>query len=120
MHQIDPRRIELADFACLHLQHNPGTDVALFNAMAHVIIREGWLNKAFIDERTEGYEAMVRGVAEWPPERAALISGVAAEDIVEAARLYAQARNPGSVGPVKVKLVLIPFAVCQPRDAEME
>jgi predicted molibdopterin-dependent oxidoreductase YjgC len=61
--------------------------------MAHVIIREGWLNKAFIDERTEGYEAMVRGVAEWPPERAALISGVAAEDIVEAARLYAQARN---------------------------
>jgi formate dehydrogenase alpha subunit len=90
---IDPRRIELADFACLHLQQNPGTDVAIFNAMAHVIIREGWLNEAFIVERTEDYETLVRAVAEWPPERAALISGVAAEAIVEAARLYAQARN---------------------------
>ena len=90
---IDPRRIELADFAYLHLRHNPGTDVALFNALAHVIIREGWLNKAFIAERTEGYEALVLAVAEWPPERAALISGVPAEDIVEAARLYAQAQN---------------------------
>lgn len=90
---IDPRRIELADFAWLHLQHNPGTDVAIFNAMAHVIIREGWLNEAFIAERTEGYEELIRAVADWPPERAALISGVAVEDIIEAARLYAQAEN---------------------------
>lgn len=90
---IDPRRIELADFAHLHLRHNPGTDVALFNALAHVIIREGWLNKAFIAERTEGFDALVQAVAEWPPERAALICGVPAADIIEAARLYAHAQN---------------------------
>ena len=90
---IDPRRIELANFATLHLRHKPGTDVAIFNAMAHVIIREGWLNEAFIAERTEGYEALAQAVASWSPERAAILSGVPADDIVAAARLYAQAKN---------------------------
>jgi formate dehydrogenase alpha subunit len=90
---IDPRRVELANFAVLHLRHQPGTDVAIFNAMAHVIIGEGWLNEAFIAERTEGYEAMAQAVADWSPERAAILSGVPADDIVAAAHLYAQAQN---------------------------
>lgn len=90
---VDPRRIELADFATLHLRHQPGTDVALFNAMAHVIIAEGWANCSFIAARTEGYEALAAAVADWTPERAAMISGVPADQIVAAARLYAQAKN---------------------------
>lgn len=90
---VDPRRIELADFAHLHIQHQPGTDVALFNAMAHLIIREGWHNERFIAERTEAFASLVQCVADWTPERAAQICGVAADDIVEAARLYAQAKN---------------------------
>jgi formate dehydrogenase alpha subunit len=90
---LDPRRIELANFAHLHLRHRPGTDVAVLNAMAHVIIRDGLINQAFISERTEGFEALEQAVADWTPERAAIISGVPAEDIVAAARLYAHAQN---------------------------
>lgn len=90
---IDPRKIELVDFAHHHLQQQPGTDVAIFNAMAHVIIGEGRQDEAFIAERTEDYEALVKAVADWTPERAARISGVTADDIVAAARLYAQAQN---------------------------
>lgn len=90
---IDPRRIELADFACLHLQQAPGSDVALFNAMAHVIIRDGLANRQFIAGRTEYFQEFVAAVREWTPERAALICGIAAEDIVGAAHLYARAEN---------------------------
>lgn len=90
---LDPRKIELADFAYLHLRHRPGTDVAILNAMAHVIIRDGLANHSFIAERTEGYEAFEKAVADWTPERAAIISGVPADDIVAAARMYAQASN---------------------------
>lgn len=90
---IDPRRIELADFAYLHLRHKPGTDVALFNAMAHAIIAHGWANERFIAERTEGFAALKEALADWPPERAAVITGVRARDIVAAAQLYAQATN---------------------------
>ncbi len=90
---IDPRRIELADFAAIHLQQVPGSDVALFNAMAHVIIRDGLANGPFIAGRTEHYADFVAAVQKWPPERAALICGVPAEDIVAAAHLYARANN---------------------------
>jgi len=87
----DPRRIELAAFAELHLRHRPGTDVALVNAIGHVILAEGLQNQRFIEERTEGFEAYAELVKAWPPERAEAITGVPAEDIVTAARLYATA-----------------------------
>jgi formate dehydrogenase alpha subunit len=89
----DPRRIELADFASVWLQQKPGTDVALINGMLHVIISRGWLNKAFVEERTEGFEALAESVKDFTPETAEKITGVPAGDIVEAARLYAQAPN---------------------------
>lgn len=89
---LDPRRIELADFATLHLRHHPGTDVAVLNAIAHVILVEGLANNAFIDERTEGFAEFKTAVADWTPERAAIISGVPADQIRQAARLYATAR----------------------------
>jgi formate dehydrogenase alpha subunit len=88
---IDPRRIELAQFAAVHLRQRPGTDVALLNAMAHVILAEGLENRAFVAERTEGNAAFEESVREWTPERAAEISGVPAGQIAEAARLYARA-----------------------------
>lgn len=90
---IDPRHIELADWAYLHLQHQPGTDVALLNAMMQVMIERDWLNKTFIAQRTEAFVALQEAVALWTPERAAAICQVPAVDIVEAARLYAQAQN---------------------------
>jgi formate dehydrogenase major subunit len=88
---IDPRRIELVEFATLHLQQRPGSDVALINAMAHVIVAEGLENKAFIAERTEGYQAYKDSIREWTPERAEAISGVPADLISRAARMYAGA-----------------------------
>jgi formate dehydrogenase major subunit len=90
---IDPRHIELAEFAALHLRHRPGSDVALFNAMAHVIIAEGLHDEAFIRERTENFEAMVEAVARYTPEHAETICEVPAGDIVRAARMYASATN---------------------------
>ena len=90
---VDPRRIELAQFAHLHLRHIPGSDVALINAMIQVILAEGLENRPFLSERTEGLEALRPSVAEWTPERAAAVSGVPPEQIVAAARLYAGARS---------------------------
>jgi formate dehydrogenase major subunit len=90
---IDPRRIELAQFADLHLRHAPGSDIALINSMAHVILAEGLANRAFMDERTEGFEAFAASVGLWTPERGAEVSGVPAADIAQAARLYATAKS---------------------------
>lgn len=90
---LDPREIELANFAHLHLRQRPGTDVAVLNAIAHVIVRDNLINAGFIAERTEGYDTFAAAVAEWTPERAEMISGVPAQDIVDAAYLYAHARN---------------------------
>lgn len=90
---LDPREIELANFAYLHLRQRPGTDVAVLNAIAHVIIRDNLINAGFIAERTEGYDTFAAVVTEWTPERAEKISGVPAQDIVDAAYLYAHARN---------------------------
>jgi len=86
---VDPRRVPMVKHATLFLQVKPGTDIYVFLAIMHTIIREGWADEAFIAERTEGYEAFAEVVKEYPPERAALISGVAVEDIEAAARIYA-------------------------------
>lgn len=90
---IDPREIELADFAAMHLRQKPGSDVALLNAMAHAIIAHGWVNERFVAERTEGFERLKTAVADWDPERAAIYTHIPPEQIVAAAQLYAQATN---------------------------
>ena len=89
---INPRRPAIADHAELYLQPRSGTDVALYNAIMHVIIAEGLQDDAFIAKRTEGYGAIREMVAGYPPERAADITGVPAEDIVRAARMLGGAR----------------------------
>jgi formate dehydrogenase alpha subunit len=86
----DPRRIDLVDFASLYLQQRPGTDVALINGMLHAMVSQGWINRAFIEERTEGFDAFAESIRDYTPEAAERITGVPARDIVEAARLYAQ------------------------------
>ena len=89
----DPRRIELADFAHLWLNHRPGTDVALINGLIQTILAHGWQNQTFIQERTEGFEALAESVREYTPEAVEKITGVAAGQLVEAARLYATSPN---------------------------
>ncbi len=71
----------------------PGTNVPLLTAMAHVIVKEGLVNSEFVRDRTEGFEDFVESLEKFTPEYAQEISGVPADDIRVAARLYAQAKN---------------------------
>ena len=87
----DPRDIPLTEYAAIHLQHRPGTDIALLNAMMNVIIAEGLQDDAFIKTRTEGYEALREHVAKYTPEYAEEITHVPAGKIREAARIYGSA-----------------------------
>lgn len=86
---IDPRRTGLAEIATVHLALKPGTDIALQNALAHVIIAEQLHDAEFIAGRTEDFDAYAENVVDWTPERAAKICEVPAEDIRAAARIYA-------------------------------
>ncbi len=86
---IDPRAISMTRHATLHLRPKPGHDMHIFMAMAHVIIREGWADMDFIEARTEEFETFKQSVMETTPEVAALATGVPADKIEEAARLYA-------------------------------
>ena len=88
---IDPRRVEMVDFATLWLRQNPGTDVAVFQAMAHVIVKEGLYDEAFIAGRTEGFQEYLESLEKYTPEWAESVSGVPAGSIRQAARLYAKA-----------------------------
>ncbi len=95
---VDPREIELAKYATLWLRQKSGTDVAWINTIMNVIIEEGLENKEFIDSQTENYEAMKKIVATYKPEKYEKITGIPAEKIRQAARLYATAEgNQGSI-----------------------
>ncbi|MGB2823164.1 MAG: formate dehydrogenase subunit alpha, partial [Phycisphaerae bacterium] len=87
----DPRSIELTEFAAVHMRQKSGTDVALINAMMHVILSEGLADEQFIAERTEGFEELKKAVEPYTPQMAAGITSVPAEDIARAARIYAEA-----------------------------
>ncbi len=89
---IDPRRTELARIAAIHLAPRPGTNLPLLLAMAQVLVAEGRVDRAFIDRRTDGYDAFAATLHEWTPERAAAICRVDAEAIRGAARCYGDAR----------------------------
>jgi len=88
---VDPRLTSTAWMADRFLQLRPGSDVALLNAMMHVIINEGLADRDFIARRTTGFEALARHVQDYPPARAAALTGVPEGEIVAAARTYATA-----------------------------
>jgi formate dehydrogenase major subunit len=91
----DPRMTHTSWMADIFLQLQPGTDVALLNGMAHVIIKEGLEDREYISKRTRGYEQLVEAVRDWTPERVSEVTGVPSGDIVRAARSYAT--SPASV-----------------------
>jgi formate dehydrogenase major subunit len=86
---IDPREIELTRHADVHLQLRPGTNVHLLHALAHVIVAEGLTDDDALRDRVSDFEAYRAFIAAWTPERAAVISGVSADLIRQAALLYA-------------------------------
>jgi assimilatory nitrate reductase catalytic subunit len=90
---VDPRRTDTAEAAELHLAIQPGTDIALFNAMLHVLLWEDRVDLDYIRAHTEGFEALKAIVRDYTPAMAADICGVKAEDIVTAARWFGASLN---------------------------
>ncbi len=88
---VDPRRIRIAHFADLWLRQQVGTDVAWINGMMHVIIKEDLHNKDFVEKRTENFEELRKTVEKYTPEYVETITGIAPDDLAQAARLYATA-----------------------------
>lgn len=93
---VNPRRIELCDQADLWLRLRPGTDVALFNAIARVIIDEGLANREFMHNRTEGFEAWREALESYTLPFAEQVTGLPQEQIAQAARWYAKPAFSGS------------------------
>ena len=89
----DPRRSELSRHATYSLQFKPDTDVALLNAMMHVIVNEGLVNEDFLKARTIGYDELKTNVAKYSPEAMAPVCGIPADTIREVARLYATSKG---------------------------
>ncbi len=90
---VDPRAATVAEHADLFVQLKPGTDVAFYNSVMNEIIRLDLIDAEFIANRTSNYEELARTVADYPPERAATITGVDADLIREVARTWGEARS---------------------------
>ncbi|HIF50978.1 MAG TPA: formate dehydrogenase subunit alpha [Thiotrichaceae bacterium] len=90
---IEPYGSDMSLHAEHFLQLRPGTDVLLLNAMMHVIVNEKLQNQTFIDEHTDGYEAIVENVKDYSPEKVAPICCIPPETIKTIARLYATAET---------------------------
>jgi len=88
---IDPREIGLVRYAHIWLRQRPGTDVAVLNGLMNVILSEGLEAKKYIESRTEGFDGLREVVRKYTPEYVEKISGVPAEDLRKAARVYAGA-----------------------------
>jgi predicted molibdopterin-dependent oxidoreductase YjgC len=85
----DPRRIDMVDFATLHLRQKPGTDIALLNGLMNIILERGWEDKPFIERRTEGFEEFKAVVQKYTPEKVTEITGVSIGQLYQAAEILA-------------------------------
>lgn len=88
---VDPRKIELVDYSHVWIRAKLGTDLAWINGMMHVILEEGLHDSDFIAARTSGIEELRKVLANYSPDKVEAITGVAKEQIIEAARLYGKA-----------------------------
>ncbi|NUZ07863.1 molybdopterin-dependent oxidoreductase [Piscinibacter koreensis] len=98
---VDPRRTETAASADLHLAIAPGTDVALFNGLLHVMLWEGWTDAAYIAAHTSGFDALKARVRDFAPKDVARLCGIDEADLVQAARWFANidATQPAGRAP---------------------
>lgn len=90
---VDPRRTDTCDLADLHLAILPGTDVALFHGILHILMWEGWIDRPYIDAHTDGFEALKSLVRDYSPELVADICGIAVADLQKAAELIGTTRS---------------------------
>ncbi len=85
----DPRKIDLTEFATLHLRQRPGTDVALINGIMYIILEQGWADQSFIEQRTEGFAEFQATVMQYPPQKVSQITRVPEEQLYQAAEILA-------------------------------
>jgi assimilatory nitrate reductase catalytic subunit len=120
----DPRKTDTAEIADLYLPLLPGTDVALFNGMLHIMLWEGWIDTAYITAHTHGFDDLKTLVREYTPEHVAQICGIKKEDLFAAAKhfamnsatlsLYCQGLNQSSSGTAKnASLINLHLATAQ-------
>ena len=89
----DPRKIEMAKYADIYISHKCGSDVALFNGLMHVILREGLQDASFVEKHVNNFEKLKEMLPKYTPEYVSEITGVAPELIEKAARAYAKGPN---------------------------
>jgi predicted molibdopterin-dependent oxidoreductase YjgC len=92
----DPRRIDMVDFATMHIRQKPGTDIALLNGLMYILLEKSWEDKAFIEERCENFDEFKATVMQYPPEKASEITGVLVKQLYQAAEMM------GTVKPMSV------------------
>jgi formate dehydrogenase major subunit/formate dehydrogenase alpha subunit len=85
----DPRRIDLTEYATLHLRQRPGTDIPLINGLMHIILEKGWEDKEFIENRTEGFEEFKAVIDKYTPELVSEITRIPVAKLYEAAEILA-------------------------------
>jgi assimilatory nitrate reductase catalytic subunit len=90
---VDPRETPIARRADVHLDLRPGTDLALANGIVHLLIKNGHIDKEFINQHTSGFEETKELVAAFTPEYTSQITGIAKEKIIQAAEIYGKAPN---------------------------
>lgn len=90
---VDPRVIKMTQYADIYLRPKPGTDIAWLNGMANVIIKEELWEKDYVKVRTENFEAFAGSVERYTPELVQMITGIPAQDLKKAARMYAEAKR---------------------------
>ena len=86
----DPRKIDITEFATLHLRHRPGTDIALLNGLMYIILENKWENQSFIDERTENFDEFKATVMNYPPQLVSKTTNIPVEQLYEAAEIIAK------------------------------
>jgi formate dehydrogenase major subunit/formate dehydrogenase alpha subunit len=92
----DPRRIDLTEYATLHLRQRPGTDIALLNGLMHIILENNWEDRAFIAERCENFDEFKATIEQYPADKVSQITGIPVEKLYEAAQLM------GTIKPMAV------------------
>jgi anaerobic selenocysteine-containing dehydrogenase len=95
---IDPRRTETAEKCHQHIALLPGTDGALALALMHELIQNGWLDAGYIERHVHGWPALRERALQWPPERAAAVCGITADEVRGLAREY------GTTRPAAIRL----------------
>lgn len=94
---IDPRRTELAGVADVHLANSPGSNVAVFHGLAHLLVAGGHVDEAFLAERVSGLAELRRTLDDYHSDRVSRIAGIPAEKLRLAAQLYGTALRPAIV-----------------------